>query len=80
MGGPAENVRGRPNPSEIVRGRPPSSPEIAVDEIMVPSASVWPVNVFRTSGKRPNPSEIVRGRPPSSPEMAVDAIMHAPER
>ena len=47
--GPAENVRGRPNPSEIVLGRPPSSPEIAVDEIMVPSANVWPVNVFRTS-------------------------------
>ena len=47
--GPTKTARGRPYPSEIFRGRPSSSPENAVDEIMYPSADVWPVNVFRTS-------------------------------
>ena len=76
--GATENARNCPNPSEVVRGRPPGSPEMAVDEIMHQSVSVWPAFFWGPAENvrgRPNPSEIVLGRPPSSPEIAVDEIM-----
>ena len=68
--GATENARGRPNPSEIVRGRPPSSPEMAVDEIMHQSVSVWPAIFWGASGKRPRPPEPVGNRPRPSAELA----------